>query len=410
MTLDSTDNPSNPLLNNSLKSSSKLKYAVIHAFFKSDCKGGGEKVVFAIRDHYKADLYAGAVDLENWDLRKRPNDSFVQTLWDKNYNFKWLHQDSYIPIWNKIKRQLAFVFSPIVKELENYDVVFWSGNISMAQSRVQKPLKILYCHTTPRPFTDQLQANLDTMPFWFRPFFGLFARWVVWQYTQDCLKMDLIVSNSRNIQNRLKTWTGLDSTVIYPTVDTNRFQFIKQGDYFISYARLEEIKRIKLIVEAFESMPEHKLVICSAGPLTNWVKERIESKQLTNITFEGMVTDERLVELVGGALAGIYIPINEDAGITQIEIMSAGKPVIGVNEGALPDTVIDNETGLIISANPTLEDLKTAIQTMTPQLATSMQSRCIEHAKTFDQSVFFEKMDIEINKLLERKKSENANQ
>jgi glycosyltransferase involved in cell wall biosynthesis len=377
-----------------------LKYAILHAFFKSDCKGGGEKLVFALRDHYKADLYAGGVDLENWDLRKRPNDSFVQALWDKNYEFKWLHQDSTVPIWGKIKRQLAFLVSPMIKELENYDVVFFSGNIALAQSRVHKPLKVLYCHTTPRPFTDQLEANLKRKNFLLRPFIRLFAKWVVWQYTQDCKQMDLLISNSTNIQNRLKTWTGLDSTVIYPAVNTGRFEYQSTGDYFLSYARLEEIKRIELIVETFAKMPNEKLVICSAGPLANWVQEQIKTRNLTNITFEGMVTDERLAELVANCRAGIYIPVNEDAGITQIEIMAAGKPVIGVDEGALPDTVIHNQTGLIIAANPTLDDLQAAVQELTVERSLSMKQACIDQAKKFDQSVFFEQMDEEISKLM----------
>ncbi len=377
-----------------------LKYAILHAFFKSDCKGGGEKLVFALRDHYKADLYAGGVDLENWDLRKRPNDSFVQALWDKNYEFKWLHQDSTVPIWGKIKRQLAFLMSPIVKELENYDVVFFSGNIALAQSRVHKPFKVLYCHTTPRPFTDQLEANLLKKNFLLIPFIRLFARWVVWQYTQDCKQMDLLISNSSNIQNRLKTWTGLDSTVIYPAVNTSRFQYESTGDYFISYARLEEIKRIELIVETFAQIPDQKLVICSAGPLAPWVQDQIKTRNLSNITFEGMVTDERLAKLVANCRAGIYIPVNEDAGITQIEIMAAGKPVIGVDEGALPDTVLHNQTGLIISANPTLDDLQVAIQKLTVEKSLSMKQACIDQAALFDQSVFFTKMDSEIQKLM----------
>lgn len=376
-----------------------LKYAILHAFFKSDCKGGGEKLVFSLRDHYKATLYAGAVDLQNWDLRKRPNDSFVQALWDKQFEFKWLHQDSAIPIWRKIKRQLAFAFSPKIKELENFDVVFFSGNIALAQGRVKKPKKILYCHTTPRPFTDQLESNIENKSAFLKAITRLFAKWVVWQYTNDCKKMDLIISNSTNIQNRLKTFTGLDSKVIYPAVNTSRFQWIEQGDYFVSYARLEEIKRIELIVNTFAQMPTKKLVICSAGPLKSWIESQIQAQNLTNITFEGLVSDERLAELVGKSLGGIYIPVNEDAGITQIEIMAAGKPVIGVNEGALPDTVIDGKTGLIIPANPTIQDLQRAINELSPQKALSMKDDCISHAKTYDQSVFFRQMDTEIQKL-----------
>jgi glycosyltransferase involved in cell wall biosynthesis len=382
----------------------KYKVAILHAFFKSDCKGGGEKLIFAMRDYYKAVLYAGAIDLINWNPNQK-SDSFVQALWDPQYVFKYLHQESQIPFWKKIKRQLFFAFSPTINELNNYDIVFFSGNIALAQGRINKPKKILYCHTTPRPFTDQMEENLSRLPKLLHPAFKLFARIVVAQYTSDCKKMDLIVSNSSNIQNRLKTYTGIDSTVIYPAVDTTRFKWIEQGDYFISYARLETIKRIELIVEAFAQMPDQKIIFCSTGPLKAWLANTIAQRGLNNISFEGLVSDERLAELVGKARAGIYIPVNEDAGITQIEIMAAGKPVVGVNEGALPDTVLDGKTGTIISANPTVKDLKQAIVDMTPSNALSMKDTCIAHAKNYDQIVFFDKMDLEIDKLFDKSSS-----
>jgi glycosyltransferase involved in cell wall biosynthesis len=382
----------------------KYKVAILHAFFKSDCKGGGEKLIFAMRDYYKAVLYAGAIDLINWNPNQK-SDSFVQALWDPQYIFKYFHQESQIPFWKKIKRQLFFLFSPTINELNDYDVVFFSGNIALAQGRINKPKKILYCHTTPRPFTDQLEENLSRMPWVFHPIYKQFARLVVWQYTNDCKKMDLIISNSSNIQNRLKTYTGIDSTIIYPAVDTSRFKWIEQGDYFISYARLESIKRIELIVEAFAQMPDQKIIFCSTGPLKTYLAKTIADRNLTNITFEGLVSDKQLAQLVGKARAGIYIPVNEDAGITQIEIMAAGKPVIGVNEGALPDTVLHDKTGLIIKANPVVEDLKNAIIELTPAKAISMKDDCIKHAKNYDQSVFFAKMNLEIDKLFD--KSEN---
>jgi glycosyltransferase involved in cell wall biosynthesis len=389
------------LKNMSKDFTTNLKVAILHAFFKSDCKGGGEKLIFAMRNYYKAVLYAGAIDLINWNPNQK-SDSFVQALWDPQFVFKYLAQDSQIPVWKKIKRQLFFRFSPMINELNDFDVVFFSGNIALAQGRINGPKKILYCHTTPRPFTDQLDENLSRTNWIIKPFFRFFARWVVAQYTNDCKKMDLIVSNSTNIQNRLKTFTGLDSIVIYPAVDTSRFNWLEQGDYFISYARLESIKRIELIVEAFAQMPDQKIIFCSTGPLKSWLANTIAERGLTNITFEGLVSDERLQELVGGARAGIYIPVNEDAGITQIEIMAAGKPVIGVNEGALPDTVLHDKTGLIIAANPTVGDLKNAVIELTPEKAMSMKEACIKHAKNYDQSVFFDKMNIEIEKLFDK--------
>jgi glycosyltransferase involved in cell wall biosynthesis len=380
---------------------SKLKVAVFHAFLRSDCKGGGERLVFDIRNNYNADLYIGAIGLDTWGRENADKDSFVREIWKPGVNLYYLHEDSKIPFWRKIKRQLYFIFSPIVKQLNNYDVVIFSGNIAYAMGRITNPKvkKVMYCHTPPRPFTDQLESVLkDTNPV-LRPAVKLFAKWVIWQYRKDCEKMDLIITNSENTRNRLLTYVGVDSTVIFPAVNTDRFQYISQGDYYLSYVRLEPLKRIPLILEAFANMPDKKLIIASSGPLAGWVREQIKTRNLTNITYEGIVSDERLGELVGNCIAGVMIPINEDAGITQCEIMAAGKPVIGVNEGGLKETVVDGKTGVLIKENPELQDVITAVQNMTPQLALTMKDACIEQAKKFDSSVFFKKMDSELEKL-----------
>jgi glycosyltransferase involved in cell wall biosynthesis len=376
-----------------------LKYAVIHAFFVA--KGGGEKLILQIRDYYKADLFTGAIDTKIWDRKNVEKDSFSKQLYSGVGKLVWLHEDSKTPIWRKVQRQLAFLISPKINQLKKYDVVIFSGNIGIVPFRIKnKNTKLVaYCHTPPRPFTDQLEVNLAKYSAWTRPFAKLFAKFVIWQYRQDMMKMDLIISNSENIQKRLKNYVGLDSKIIFPAVETDRFKFLGQQDYYISYSRLEPLKRTELIIEAFAKMPDKKLVVCSTGPLKNWVENTIKERNLTNITFEGLVTDERLDYLVGNCIAGITIPINEDAGITQCEIMSAGKPVIGVAEGALIDTVIDGKTGILIPSNPSVEDLMRAVQTMTPEKALGMKEASRQQSLQFSTENFFKKMDEMIGEL-----------
>lgn len=379
-----------------LKSKPKpLKVAVVHAFLKSDCKGGGERLVFDICNYYNAHLYVGAIGLDTWGKQNTGLDSFVKEAWRPEFKLKYLHEDSNLPIWKKIKRQLFFLFSPKIKELNNYDVVIFSGNIGLAVGRVTNPKtkKILYCHTPPRPFTDQLQSILDSKSKWLKPIYSLFAKWVIWQYKKDTQKMDLVITNSKNTHHRLLKYVGLDSKIIFPAVNTNRFKFLGQKDYYLSYARIEPLKRVPLILEAFAKMPDKKLVIASGGPLADWVKDQIKTRNLINIRYEGLVSDERLSELVGNCIAGIMLPVNEDAGITQCEIMAAGKPVIGVNEGGLKETVVDGESGILVKENPEIDDVIEAVKKMTPKLALSFKEGAIKQAKKFDSSVFFKKMD-----------------
>ena len=381
------------------KNVNQLKVAVIHAFFVP--KGGGEKLVFDIRNYYRADLFTGAIDHNIWNKSKIETDSFVKELYNPNTDFVWLHEDTKVPFLKKIVRQLQFRFNPKIKLLNNYDVVIFSGNIAGVAGRITNPntKKIMYCHTPPRPFTDQFENNLKKVPNLFKPIIRLFRNWVIYEYKEELKKTNAVVANSYNIQKRLKNYIGVDSLVIHPAVNTERFVFLGQEDYYLSYARLEDMKRIPLVIKAFQQLPDKKLVVCSSGPLKDWLINEISN--YPNITYEGLVTDERLSELVGKCIAGVYIPVEEDFGIIQGELMSAGKPVIGVAEGGLLETVVEGKTGVLIKSNPEVEDLIEAINDMTKEKSLSMKEDCIIQAQNFRHEVFFTKFDDLISDLFD---------
>ncbi len=379
------------------KTPKTLKIAVLHAFFVP--KGGGEKLIFDIRNYYHADLYTGAIDHQVWDKSKSKTDSFIAELYKTRYKFEYLHEDSKIPFWRKIKRQIYLKYHPKINQLNNYDVVIFSGNVAGVGQRITNPntTKIVYCHTPPRPFTDQFQTNLTRIPKLLHPLAILFKNWVLWEYKKELKHADQVVTNSFNIQKRLKDYIGLDSIVIQPAVNIDKFKYISTKDYYLSYARLEHLKRIPLIVKTFKEMPDKKLVICSSGPLVDWVMKEIEG--CNNITCEGLVSNKRLHELVGNCFAGIYIPVEEDFGIIQCELMAAGKPVIGVAEGGLLETIIDGETGVLLPKNPTMNNLKEAISALNKKKVLEMKMACQIRAKDFSSDVFFQKFDTLLSEL-----------
>ena len=128
--------------NSKLFQNMSKKVAVFHHFFKGDCKGGGEKLVLQMREYYQADLWVGGVDLAVWGKENAQKDpDFVGKVWDERFGFFYLHEESHIPIWKHIKRQLFFLFSPKVRELANYDLVIFSfGNIAFVPQRLNKIL------------------------------------------------------------------------------------------------------------------------------------------------------------------------------------------------------------------------------------------------------------------------------
>ncbi|MEW6701261.1 MAG: glycosyltransferase, partial [Bacteroidota bacterium] len=286
----------------------KIKLAVFHAFFTQ--KGGGEKLIFDLRNNFNADLFAGAIHFKKYD----PNstDSFSQELFNTKYKLTYLHKDIDTLLLRLIKRFIFFGFSPKIKKLLEYEAIIFSGNVMFVQRRIKKlrdkfsadakPKLIIYCHTPPRNLTDQFESFINSAPKGLKTAYKLGGKFILREYIKDIKQADFVITNSQNTHRRLLDYTGIDSTVIYPAVNTEKFKFISQQEFFLSYARLENMKRIPLLMEAFSRMPEKKLVICSTGPLHSWVADQIRKKNLTNISFKGLVTDEILVELVGNCL------------------------------------------------------------------------------------------------------------
>jgi glycosyltransferase involved in cell wall biosynthesis len=383
------------------------RIAIFHHMFLGKCKGGGEKLVLQMRDHLNADLWLGSFDEENWGEQVKNMDDFTHQLWNGKGKVYYLGKESNIPIWKYIKRQLNFLFNPKVNRLaKDYDIIIFSfGNIAFVPQRVKKvnpKIKTLaYIHTPPRDYTDLFESNLKNKSNWKKTLLRWFQKQILNQFRDSISAVDWRIVNSHNIRDRVKKFIGVRAEeVIWPAVNTQDFRFYGQSDYYHSHARLEDNKRIKLIVEAFSKMPEKKLIITSAGPLKKWLENEIKVKGLTNIIYEGRVSDEKRNWIMGNCIAGIYIPLNEDAGITQCEFMASGKPVIGVAEGGLLETIDDGINGVLIPEDPTVQDLINAVNELTSEKALSMRDACENHSKVYSKEKFFFKLDNRLQRVL----------
>lgn len=206
--------------------------------------------------------------------------------------------------------------------------------------------------------------------------------------------MDVIITNSETVQKRLQDFTGYESEIIYPPTDTSRFtpalesgvSLLEFKDYFLSWARLSPPKRVDLIVDAFLEMPEENLIFTYGknDPMKDEIIAKIRNSK--NITAIESPDDDTLISLIQWARASIYIPVEEDFGMSPVESMACGVPVIGADEGGLRETIIDSQTGLLIEVNK--ENLKTAIRKMTPAYAESLHEKCRERAEEFSLEKF----------------------
>ena len=298
------------------------------------------------------------------------------------------------PLTRLLKRvpEAIFAFTWFTGFLEDAEAVVYSGLYApLAVHHQKRGRRVYYCHTPPRYVYDWKERYLQRLPGFLRPFAGGLIGVLQKRYEASLRRMDVIVANSENVRDRLQRHAGFASQVIHPPVDTGKFNWIGQGDYFVSLARLEPYKRVDQIIAAFLQMPGQKLVIASGG------SEEARLKQLAsgaeNIIFTGWQSDAELHDLVGNARAAIYIPQDEDFGMSPVEAMSAGKPVIGVAAGGLLETVIDGETGLLIPDQGTPEALAQAVTAMTAERALNMRKACEARAEQFSLAIFLDRMN-----------------
>lgn len=250
--------------------------------------------------------------------------------------------------------------------------------------------RIYYCHTIPRYAYDLYESTLAQFPLPLRPLYALFVCWFRKRYEAAIRRMDRILVNSENVRQRLKRYTGLDAEVVYPPVATQHFEQLGDGGYYLSTARLVANKRVDVIVQAFVRMPQHRLVVLSGGPEL----ERLQALAAgaSNIEFTGWQTDEQLRRWVGRARAVVYVPVDEDFGMSPVEAMAAGKPVIGVAQGGLLETVVDSVTGFLVQDPPTAEAVIDAVKQTEATRGDVMSAACIAQAQQFAQERFVERM------------------
>lgn len=314
----------------------------------------------------------------------------------KDFSFKWKLIECSREVKNKLLKipKIKWDFWKNTKFLNEYDTVIFSWDCLEAVRNCRKWVtKYYYCHTPPRYIFDQKEQYLSKVWFVWKIAF-LILVWVFkLSYLHNLKKIDKIFSNSENTRQRLKKFSWYDSTVINPPVDISFFEPSNtKWDYYLSYWRLASIKRIDKIVEAFKRLPDKKLI------LTYWdnhpEKDKIlgSIKNYSNIKAIKSPSDEELKKLISEAIATIYIPVDEDFGMSPIESMACWVPVIWVNDWWLKETVVHWKTWLLIPPIANIVDLIDAIKIIDKEKSLQMKQDCILQANNFSLEKFREKI------------------
>lgn len=284
--------------------------------------------------------------------------------------------------------KLAILFQ--TKILKNYDTVIFSWDWIWAIRNCREDAKkIYYCHTPPRYLYDQKEVYYSKVPTILKPAY-IFACYIFEKlYRKDFSKMDVILTNSLNVKERIKKFLWRESIIIYPPVDISFFKpSEKRKDYYFSWARLTEIKRVHRIAEAFIKMPDKNLIISYWKNDPDKIKILKMIKGHPNIKTIESPNDEELRKLIWESIASIYIPVDEDFGMSPIESMACWVPVIGVNDWWLKEMIINNKTWILINENADIEYLMTAVNDLDLKKSIAMKQYCINQAEKFSLTRF----------------------
>jgi len=349
-----------------------FKVAIVHDWLNQ--MGGAEEVLEALVDMFPgAPVYTAIYWAEGMPAAYRQWD--IRTTWMDRLPGIYRRHQPYLLLY-------PLAFEGLV--LEGYDLVISNKSAFCLGVRTSPGTRhVCYCLTPTRfvwdldTYVRREQVGRSTQSL-IRPFVPWMQRWE----RAAAARTDAMVAISTEVQDRIRRYYGRESTVIYPPVDTGRFASApvrRGGDYFLIISRLIPYKRIDLAVQA-----------CTELGLPLWIggngrdRAHLEAMAGPTVRFLGYVPDQDLASLMAGCRA-FLLPGLEDFGLTPVQAMAAGRPVIAYAGGGALDSVVEGVTGAFFHEQ-TPESLAAAIQAWDES---DFDPEVIRgHARRFDGELF----------------------
>ncbi len=347
-----------------------MNLALVHDWLNQ--RGGAEDVLDVLVHLYpQAPVYTSiyAPDLmpahyADWDIRP---------LWVDAMPLIHQHHQPYLPFY-----PIAWATT----DLSRYDVVLSnkSGFCHLFQHGANT-LHVCYC-LAPTRYVWQFDSYLKREGYGraigaaLRPLINALR---LWDFAAT-RGVHHFIAISTEIQQRIKAYYRRNSVIIYPPVETERFQPApRHDDYFLCVSRLIPYKRIDLAVKAATKLGL-PLKIAGKGRAL----EDLQALAGPTVEFLGYVPDEDLPDLMARCKAFIF-PGLEDFGIAPVQAMAAGRPVIAFAGGGAMDTVIPGETGELFYEQ-TDDCLAKVMASFDADAYSAAALR--KHAERYDRSVF----------------------
>ncbi len=290
----------------------------------------------------------------------------------------------------KRKHQIYLGMMPYAYELfdlSEFDIVISSSH-ACAKGVITKPetMHICYCHTPMRYAWDNWHSYINEYKM--NPILKSFGKkrihkLRIWDRL-SAERVDHFIANSNTTKKRISKYYRKDSHVIYPMIKASDYKIAKETKpYYLAVGRLTPYKKFDLTIEAFNKLG---LPLKIVG--TGVSKKELKQKAKDNIEFLGFVSDAELHKLYSECEALIF-PQIEDFGITPLEAMASGRPVIAYKKGGALDTIVENETGVFFKEQNT-KSLTEAVQRFQGKKFDPQKIR--EHARKFDKKKFQRQM------------------
>lgn len=367
-----------------------MKLAIVHEWLTGF--GGAERCVMEFADMFPdAPIFTSVYDEQRFGnifLPERVRTSFLQSWHNSKTQYR-----NYLPFMPKAFRSF---------DLSGFDVIL-SSNHCCAKG-IRRPdgaIHISYIYTPMRYIWELHGIYRASLPGVKRILFDMMVGPLRKFDLESNSQVDYFIPISHEVDRRLgKTYNRKGDAVIYPPVDVDKFAYdgAKQ-DYYLIAHRFVPYKRVDLAIEAFNQngLP---LKVLGVGP----DEEKLKAMAKSNIEFLGFVPEDDLPKVYGQAKALVFTSF-EDFGLTPIEAMSAGTPVIAYGAGGALETVVENATGTFFKEQTpkSLNDAVSRFDSMSFDKA-----GLIEHARKFDVSVFRKQIREFVDKCWREKNSASS--
>ncbi|OQB44052.1 MAG: GDP-mannose-dependent alpha-mannosyltransferase [Parcubacteria group bacterium ADurb.Bin159] len=308
-----------------------MKVAIIHDYLNQ--YGGAEKVLEAMHEIWpEAPIFTLFYDpkkmpphFQKWDIRVSPI---------SNLPFGTSHYRVYLPLMPAAIERF---------NLSDYDLVISSSSAYAKGVLIHKGcLHFCYCHTPTRYLwsdTFDYIENLSGFEKYFKKILPVLLTYLrIWDENAS-KRPDYFIANSRFVGERIKKYYHRESEVIYPPVEIDKFYISpKIENYFLLVSRFRPYKKIDLAINVFNELGIPLKII---GTGNDKYLKKIAGP---NIEFLGNLTDEEKAKYFSKAQALIH-PQEEDFGITPLEAMASGRPVIAYRAGGALETIVEGLTG-----------------------------------------------------------------